>query len=204
MEDQTKSRLKLIISGLLGLGITVLSLFVLLLLLFLPERSILFPLLCVSYISIIIFLILWNKKKTKIVYFLLCIPVACIAAGIITVEYNYRIRKNIPAVSEDIYYLYDYIPFEDENILAKLDEDSNFKIADNLPVLDGATALYPVYASFAQAVYPESEYDTLKGPVLCSRTDRAYTNLLEGKVDIIFCAEPSEAQLQQFTDNASN
>jgi phosphate transport system substrate-binding protein len=74
-----------------------------------------------------------------------------------------------------------------------------------LPVLNGATALYPVYASFIQAVYPESEYE--KSKILAEwrdTTPRAYENLLEGKADIIFCAAPSESQKKQFSDNGVN
>jgi len=67
-----------------------------------------------------------------------------------------------------------------------------------LPVLDGATALYPVYAAFVNAVYPSNKYNPDNSIVLCSRTANAYNNLLEGKVDIIFCAAPSDEQLQQF------
>ena len=37
-----------------------------------------------------------------------------------------------------------------------------------------------------------------------SRTNNAYENLLDGSADIIFCLEPSPAQLQQFHDNNIN
>jgi phosphate transport system substrate-binding protein len=70
-----------------------------------------------------------------------------------------------------------------------------------LPVLDGATAFLPVYASFAQAVYPETQYNLYKGPVLCNRTNEAYQNLLRGKVDIIFCFAPSDMQMERFQEN---
>jgi phosphate transport system substrate-binding protein len=99
-------------------------------------------------------------------------------------------------------------------MLVKLDEESNLKLIDNLPVLDGATALYPVYASFVQAVYPQNEYrtsdaetdyqkngyETSQDLVLCTTTAGAYENLLHGKVDIIFCAAPSDSQMKQFYD----
>ena len=64
--------------------------------------------------------------------------------------------------------------------------------------MDGATALYPVYAAFAQAVYPEKEYP-LDGTydftsVACSNTMGAYRRLIDRDVDVIFVAEPSQAQ----------
>ena len=55
--------------------------------------------------------------------------------------------------------LFDYQPFKEESDLAKLDAPSSFKIDSNLPRLDGATALYPLYASFVEAVYPSDEYN---------------------------------------------
>jgi phosphate transport system substrate-binding protein len=178
------------------------------------------------YASGILFLILWNKIKSKLVYLLFLVPIICIATeiGIITYQqykqYTYRKKyqkmyeeyieyqksvENIPAVNEYGIYgidLYEYRPFSQYNLLAKLDEESSFKFIDNLPILDGATAFYPVYASFVQAVYPQNDkYYSYEGIVLCSRTEKAYQNLLENKVDMIFCLEPSDLQLKQFYDN---
>ena len=65
------------------------------------------------------------------------------------------------------------------------------QIEDELPVIDGATALYPIYAAFAQAVYPEKEYQPYGSEVMSNRTGVAYSNLINGKVDIIFALEPS-------------
>ena len=67
--------------------------------------------------------------------------------------------------------------------------------------LDGATALYPVYTAFAQAVYPEPAGDDaiLYGPqgiIRCSGTITAYERLMEGTADIVFAAAPSQAQLE--------
>jgi phosphate transport system substrate-binding protein len=106
--------------------------------------------------------------------------------------------QDIPTVGEQDIYLRKYMPFSEDNLLKKLDEESSLKLTDNLPVLDGATALFPVYASFAQAVYPEAQYDLFKGSVFCNKTDKAYEKLLEGKVDIIFCAGPSDLQIERF------
>ena len=50
-----------------------------------------------------------------------------------------------------------YTPFSAGNKLARLPAEASLKLTENLPILDGATALYPVYASFAQAVYPSTE-----------------------------------------------
>jgi len=116
------------------------------------------------------------------------------------IEYQKSV-ENIPAVEEDR--IYKYRPFSQDNSLAVLDEESSFKLINNLPVLDGATAFYPVYASFVQAVYPQTahNYSPYTGIVLCSRTEYAFDNLFQGKVDMIFCLEPSDLQLKRFYDN---
>ena len=65
-----------------------------------------------------------------------------------------------------------------------------------MPVIDGATALYPIYAAFAQAVYPEKEYQPYDSEVMSNRTGAAYVNLINGRADIIFALGPSAAQLK--------
>jgi len=190
------------IAVLIGLTAGILSFFAFLALIFSAQRSILWSLLLVFYVSLIVFLILWNTIKTKTVYLILSVPAACILAAITIICYYNYINK-IPAVSEESN-LYRYKLSAENNTLAKLDEESNLKLIDNLPVLDGATALYPVYASFAQAVYPENVYTTTRAQVLCTTTIGAYDNLLKGEADIIFCAAPSDSQMKQFYDNGIN
>jgi len=92
--------------------------------------------------------------------------------------------------------LYDYIPFHENSRTASSTIRSSFSLSGNVPRLDGATALYPVYASFVQAVYPPADYSEFsRGIVRCTQTQRAYQNLINGDVDIIFCAEPSNDQI---------
>jgi len=175
------------------------------------EIDVTFIFVCIMYAAGILFLILWNKIKSKRVYLLFLVPIICIATDMGIAEYQQKKYEkvieyqksveNILTVNEGGISLYEYIPFSQNNLLAKLDEESSFKLADNVPILDGATAFYPVYASFVQAVYPQNKYYFNEGTVLCNRTEKAYENLLHGKVDIIFCLEPSDLQLKQFYDN---
>lgn len=102
--------------------------------------------------------------------------------------------NSIPVVSDQEVDMDDYVPFHEGSKLAKLDEASNLKLASELPRLDGATALYPLYSAFAQAVYPEGEYSYKDSEVMVNTTPEAYNNLIEGKVDLIFAAAPSEPQ----------
>lgn len=89
-----------------------------------------------------------------------------------------------------------YQPFAENTKAVSLGEDSTFKIKDKLPKLDGATALYPVYAAFAQAVYPKKDYLLQSGEVVSNQTDGAFNGLIKGEVDIIFMAHPSENQMK--------
>ena len=59
-------------------------------------------------------------------------------------------------------------------------------------ILDGATALYPVYAAFVQAAYDRSAYS--RDVVRCTKTSQAYRSIIDGSCDIIFVLEPSESQ----------
>jgi len=86
-----------------------------------------------------------------------------------------------------------YAPFGANSRTAKLDEISDLRLTADLPVLDGATALYPVYAAFAEAVYDENAFS--RGAVLCANTRVAYEALISGDRDIIFAAGPSERQI---------
>jgi len=141
-------------------------------------------------------------KVRNIIIFCVLLLIICIAITIAIDEYNYRISK-IPKFEENIRLAF-YIPFNENNRLAKLDEKSEFKLNENLPILDGATAFYPIYAAFVEAVYPSIKYGYFNDIAQCNKTANAYNNLLNGNVDLIFCLEPSEVQLQQFIDNNIN
>lgn len=101
---------------------------------------------------------------------------------------------SIPKVDANDVKLWLYEPHREGTMAASLDKTSTLKLDGELPRLDGATALYPVYAAFAQAVYPKAAYDVYKSAVICTTTPQAYDNLIKGEADIIFCAGPSKAQ----------
>lgn len=107
-----------------------------------------------------------------------------------------------------------YLPFEEGCDLPKT--DSTLKLHDNLPVLDGAAALVPVYAAIIDNVYPEGSV-TYKGgefsddnfygenfaedsAMQYKNTVRGYQAVVDGTTDILFCAGPSEEQKQYAED----
>lgn len=114
-----------------------------------------------------------------------------------------------------------YEPFKDTSKLAKLTEPALLSFKDNLPRIDGATALYPLYASFVESVYPKGEYDpneysldpddedspsqgVYPNVVLCSSTRQAFENLVKGKADVIFLIGLSEGQEEEAKEAGLN
>ena len=113
-------------------------------------------------------------------------------------------NDSIPVMEDRDSLIYQYEPFAEGTKAVYLDEESTLKFENPSIDMDGATALYPVYSAFAQAVYPQAKYDIYDykynedegyGQVTCSGTIEAYERLIEGKTDIIFCAAPSKDQL---------
>jgi len=100
--------------------------------------------------------------------------------------------------------LEDYMPFTGGKVAKLNGEPTLEKRASSrhgYPRLDGATALFPVYAAVVEAVYPdETRYEEAyaadkKTLVTCTKTNKAYDRLIAGEADIIFCAGPSDAQI---------
>ena len=95
--------------------------------------------------------------------------------------------------------LKDYLPFGRNSKINYTKSD--FQIEKNIPVLDGASALYPVFSAIASAIYPENsvyfdgENFTKESKVQMRNTRGAYQALVDGVSDIIFCAAPSKEQL---------
>ena len=103
-----------------------------------------------------------------------------------------------------------YLPFEEKSDLARVDTD--FRLTGDLPILDGAAALVPVYAAIVDNVYPEGSVkyeggsfssDNYYGEnfaddsaMVYNNTVRGYKAIVDGTTDILFCAGPSADQKQ--------
>ncbi len=103
-----------------------------------------------------------------------------------------------------------YLPHEPDSDIPKM--SSSLKLTDNLPVLDGAAALVPVYAAVIENVYPKGcvtyeggsfSDDNFYGENFApdsamqyKNTVRGYQAIVDGTTDILFCAEPSKQQKQ--------
>jgi phosphate transport system substrate-binding protein len=101
-----------------------------------------------------------------------------------------------------------FLPFESGSDLEKADTD--FRLSGELPVLDGAAALVPVYASVINSVYPEGSVtyeggsfsdDNYYGENFADgskmryfNTVRGYKAIVDGTTDLFFSAAPSQEQ----------
>jgi len=112
---------------------------------------------------------------------------------------------------DDTIYTWPYRPFSKDNKLVKIAAPT-LVIESEHPRLDGATALFPVYAAAVQAVYKniasvnENAIVIETGgigtarpsqPIRVSTTPQAYNNLIAGLADVIFCAQPSLEQIER-------
>lgn len=156
-------------------------------------------------LSVLILGILWGFIKNKKCYIPL-ISVLVLSAGVLGGIYAHKAYiDSIPTVGEDRNVLYDYNPYEYNSKTATLENTASLQLSEDLPKMDGATALYPVYAAFAKAVYPKDIFFDENGNVenyhnnkyvTCTTTSNAYGKIVTGEADIIFVASPSKEQDQ--------
>jgi len=173
-----------------------------------PLVTVVVALCCFGIIEYLIgcFIFRWFRIRRKMAALIACSACLALFCGGF---YGYHAYVNsIPKVGETGRgFLSSYNPINEENILAKLDAPASLSLTEDLPYLDGATALYPIYAAFANAVYPTDSLGLPKDyywndileyteVLACSTTNHAFTALVDGKADIIFCAAPSEEQLE--------
>lgn len=102
-----------------------------------------------------------------------------------------------------------YYPYTKDNKLVKLNTQSTLLIEneEDMPILDGAEACYPVYAAIAQATYKDinkielnykKESSSTNGKIVSfTNTSIGYRRLIEKEIDMFFGAKPSSDQLEE-------
>ncbi len=136
---------------------------------------------------------LWKVLNKKAIYIpLIACTVICVCLTGVLINLENK-ENSIPTMRENGSIRREYSPYAEGSKVAELDEESTLIITEDLPKLDGATAMYPVYSAFAKAVYPESLiYDYLD----CATTRYAYERIAWGDADIVFAFAPSDGQAQ--------
>jgi phosphate transport system substrate-binding protein len=161
--------------------------------------------LCLYLLALVLFRIWGFPSRPARRKIRLCAGAALLLASVILAAPKLY-RLSLETVSDRARNLKKYEPFAEGTLAAKLEAPSSLRLEGDLPRLDGATALYPVYSAFARAVYPRGDYPVygqLPGAgappqytsaVICHSTRRAFDNLLEGRADVVFLAGVSSDQ----------
>ena len=198
-----KTALRVILNTLLIVSGLVVGFFLLLMLIFAHPTEItailtLYP----STLALLLLLVNGQRKKKWFKWVLILWAALVLIIGIMLGTYYHE--QSIPTM-DDRYLSYAvYHPFNEDTKAVTLEEESTlqltFEEASSLRI-DGATALYPVYASFARNAFePTTEYyywgEDEKETLDCSGTTSAYAFLIKGQADVIFCAAPSQKQLE--------
>ena len=97
----------------------------------------------------------------------------------------------------------EYLAFDPNSKIARLDHEASlrFTMEDDLPVVNGAAAFFPLYSSFVEAVYPaeipglNERRGEVVSPYQYSNTIGGYYDLIFGYVDILFAFGPDANQL---------
>lgn len=135
--------------------------------------------------------LIWLKKRKKfLIIWCICAAVYGTALGTNfgIIKYNKSITVNtspnivIPA----------YLPFEEDSKIVKTDSKT-LKLTENLPRIDGAAALFPVYSAFVNAVYPNTT-KLHDGIFEYNNTPDGYRLLAEKETDIFIGVYPSDEQ----------
>ena len=142
--------------------------------------------------------LIWLKKRKKfLIIWCICAAVYGTALGTNfgIIKYNKSITVNtspnivIPA----------YLPFEEDSKIVKTDSKT-LKLTENLPRIDGAAALFPVYSAFVNAVYPNTT-KLHDGIFEYNNTPDGYRLLAEKETDIFIGVYPSDEQRAYAEEN---
>lgn len=146
--------------------------------------------------------VIWLKNKKKVLiywslFFIITAVITGIKFGVDAYDRSITINTT-PNIN-----VHEYLPFEEDSKIATLDDEPSIKLEKNLPVLDGAAAVFPVYSAFINAVYPENT-ELWDGTFEYNNTVGGYKLLGERKTDIFFGAYPSKEQIEEAKYHGTN
>lgn len=139
-----------------------------------------------------------NRRILQLVALALCFAMFDVAVyNLFTKRYIDRRSDEMKSKSVEVS---SNLPFDADSHIYKLDVPQ--KLSGDLPVLDGAAALFPMYSAFVNAVYPKDSVSfdgkdfTKDSALQFTNTRGAYKAVVDGTADIVFCAKPSKEQLE--------
>ena len=121
---------------------------------------------------------------------LLCLLVLCLIPA-----YRWYTVERFKQLSDNINW-HAYDPWRTGTKVVVVNAAPEFKIAKDLPRIDGAYALYPVYSGVVRALYDRQEFAKESRIYLdANGSDMTFRKLLDKEVDLIFSAPPSKKQI---------
>ena len=90
----------------------------------------------------------------------------------------------------------EYLPFEENSKIVQLDRPASLQLSGDLPTIDGAAAVFPVYSAFVHATYPDHIRLLQDGAFRYNNTVGGYHLLAQKEIEIFFGAYPSKEQIQ--------
>ena len=191
---------RIIMRIILTLAVPLVSVFYLFLLLIFSLNTGITLNVVLEYIAVLIVpvflltLIWFNNRKKLLKIWAVVASVFVVAVGIdIGIElYDKSITVNTtPNIA-----VHEYLPFDENSKIVTLPKEASIKLTENLPVVDGAAAVFPVYSAFVNAVYPETT-ELWDGVLEYNNTVGGYAELGLKNTDIFFGAYPSEEQIAE-------
>ena len=145
-------------------------------------------------LTVCIFLFGGPRKLKRVFLDIFLAPIVCAGAFY---AWTWWTVDRFPVMTQEIAW-YQYRPFREGNKLVKVKIPAEYALnpAEGFPKLNGAYALYPIYAAMVQGMYPEPiagnrYYLDTKG------SDVIYEELLKGERDLIFALAPSKLQAEE-------
>ena len=142
--------------------------------------------------------LIWLKKRKKFLI-IWCICAAVYGAALGTNFGIIKYNKSITVNTSPNIVIPSYLPFEEDSKIVKTDSKT-LKLTENLPRIDGAAALFPVYSAFVNAVYPNTT-KLHDGIFEYNNTPGGYRLLAEKETDIFIGVYPSDEQRAYAEEN---
>lgn len=137
-------------------------------------------------------LIVFHSRKTVLkiggIVVLVYLVIFMIDFGIAKYEESITIDTSPNIVLEE------YLPFTEDSKIVKLDGEASLKLEGDLPIIDGAAALFPVYSAFVNETYPNT-VELFDGTFEYNNTVAGYDLLAQKETDIFIGVYPSQEQI---------
>ncbi len=154
------------------------------------QKFLIWPILAAG-VGVVLILLAWNIRL-RLLAWVGCgvILLALLTAGG-KLSYSWWTHDRFAVIKQGVNW-YEYQPFAPGNKLVKIEVAPEQRLSGKLPEIDGAYALYPVYAAAVQAVFPKGDY---RDSIETNGSDVTFKRLLEGETDMIFSLAPSKEQI---------